>query len=395
MGMERLVPTLDDLALMLSLLPRSATGQKLSVYTQLLHSPRREGEVDGALQRHLIIVDNGRSTMRDSQLREALYCIRCGACLNACPVFREIGGHAYVGSDGEIAPYSGPIGSVVSPGLLGLPKFGQLAQASSLCGACKDACPVEIDLPSLLTKVRVGAPKMESGHQGIGLSPATRFALQAFTAVAASPRLFGLMQKLGALAAGAISPASDWMRMPAFTGWGLSKDLLRPARRSFRERWNGGAAKAVHDTAASTPEAGDGGNMEPLPDDGNHQVAPAMATVDQFSAELQALGADVRRVQPLGLEKALVQLLKERAVDRVLAWETIDGLDAAALDTSGNTKLGETHSGAADRDNRLPVCDRGYGHACSEQFEGTAAERIASARGAHCRGEQVANRWVS
>ncbi len=147
MGMERLVPTLDDLALMLSLLPRSATGQKLSVYTQLIHSPRRHGEVDGAAERHVIILDNGRSRIGRSGLREALYCIRCGACLNACPVFREIGGHAYVGADGEPAPYPGPIGSVISPGLLGLQEFGHLAQASSLCGACKDACPVNIDLP--------------------------------------------------------------------------------------------------------------------------------------------------------------------------------------------------------------------------------------------------------
>ncbi|MBI1854677.1 MAG: lactate utilization protein, partial [Chloroflexi bacterium] len=155
MGMERIVPTLDDLALMLSLLPRSATGQKLSVYTQLIHSPRRAGETDGAQERHLVIIDNGRSRLRNSPLHEALYCIRCGACLNACPVFRELGGHAYVGSDGSIAPYPGPIGSVVSPGLLG-ENFVHLAQASSLCGACKDACPVDIDLPKLLTRVRAG-----------------------------------------------------------------------------------------------------------------------------------------------------------------------------------------------------------------------------------------------
>ncbi len=162
MGMERLLPTFEDLALMLSLLPRSATGQKLSVYTQLLQAPRREGEVDGAPERHLVILDNGRSRLRNSPLRDSLYCIRCGACLNACPVFREIGGHGYVGSDGSIAPYSGPIGSVISPGLLGLQQFGQLAQASSLCGACKDACPVDIDLPKLLTRVRAGGTERET-----------------------------------------------------------------------------------------------------------------------------------------------------------------------------------------------------------------------------------------
>ena len=90
---------------MLSLLPRSATGQKLSVYTQLIHLPRRADEMDGARERHLIIIDNGRSRLQNSPLREALYCIRCGACLNACPVFRELSGHAYVGIDGSIAPY--------------------------------------------------------------------------------------------------------------------------------------------------------------------------------------------------------------------------------------------------------------------------------------------------
>src|ERR1700690_1413483 len=126
MGMERMVPTLEDLALMLSLLPRSATGQKLSVYPQLINSPRRLGEIDGAQERHLIILDNGRSRLQKSSLREALYCIRCGACLNICPVFRELSGHAYVGVDGSIAPYPGPIGSIVSPGLLGLKQFGHL-----------------------------------------------------------------------------------------------------------------------------------------------------------------------------------------------------------------------------------------------------------------------------
>jgi L-lactate dehydrogenase complex protein LldF len=126
---------------MLSLLPRSATGQKLSVYTQLINKAFEDQ------QRHLILLDNGRSHLRHSPLKESLYCIRCGACLNACPVFREIGGHAYN------SIYPGPIGSVISAGFFGS-DFVPLAQASSLCGACKDACPVEIDLPKLLTRVR-------------------------------------------------------------------------------------------------------------------------------------------------------------------------------------------------------------------------------------------------
>src|SRR4030066_628442 len=156
MGIDRMVPTMDDLALMLSLLPRSATGQKLSVYTSLLNSPRREDDPDGPQERHIILVDNGRNDVRGSELREILYCIRCGACLNACPVFREIGGHAYVGRDGKGSTYSGPMGSVVSPALFGQCEFGQLARASSLCGACREACPVEIDLPKLLLRVRAG-----------------------------------------------------------------------------------------------------------------------------------------------------------------------------------------------------------------------------------------------
>src|SRR5687767_12216372 len=149
MGMERLVRNLDDLALLLSLLPRSATAQKLSVYTQMVHKPL-EGQ-----QRHFIILDNGRTGLRNSPLKESLYCIRCGACLNACPVFREIGGHGYQ------SVYPGPIGSVISAGFFGS-DFVPLAQASSLCGACKDACPVDIDLPKLLTRVRAGQSPVSS-----------------------------------------------------------------------------------------------------------------------------------------------------------------------------------------------------------------------------------------
>ena len=130
MGMERLVRNLDDLAIMLSLLPRSATGQKLSVYTQIIHKP-----LDGQ-GRHIIILDNGRTKLRNSPLKESLYCIRCGSCLNACPVFREIGGHAYVGKSGVLSPYSGPIGSVISAGLFGS-DFVPLAQASSGLGSLR------------------------------------------------------------------------------------------------------------------------------------------------------------------------------------------------------------------------------------------------------------------
>lgn len=233
MGMERLVPNLDDLALMLSLLPRSATGQKLTVYTQLLQKPLPNQT------RHLIILDNGRTRLKNSPLKESLYCIRCGACLNACPVFRELSGHAYIGKDKSIAPYPGPIGSIISPGLLG-ENFVHLAQASSLCGACKDVCPVDIDLPKMLTRVRAGeatSDQFSVNSGGAGLTWTTKFFLQIYTRLATHPKLYAVSQKFAALTSFLLSPRSQWMRLPAFTGWGYSKDLPRFVAKPFRERY--------------------------------------------------------------------------------------------------------------------------------------------------------------
>ena len=226
MGMERLVRSFDDLALMLSLLPRSATTQKLSVYTQFIHSPF-PGQ-----QRHLIVLDNGRTRLRNSSLRESLYCIRCGACLNACPVFREIGGHGYR------SVYPGPIGSVISAGFFGS-DFVSLAQASSLCGACKDACPVDIDLPKLLIRVRAGESETKEGkrNEGAGLSRMGTLFVRLYSRLARQPRLFIAAQKFAALGTGLIAPFNDYIRLPSFTRWGYSKDLPRFAGKSFRERW--------------------------------------------------------------------------------------------------------------------------------------------------------------
>jgi L-lactate dehydrogenase complex protein LldF len=344
MGLERLVPTPDDLALMLSLLPRSATGQKLSVYTQLIHSPRRADEMDGARERHLILVDNGRSRLKDSPLREALYCIRCGACLNACPVFRELGGHAYVGGDGSIAPYPGPIGSIVSPGLLGLEQFGHLAQASSLCGACKDACPVDIDLPKLLTRVRAGFPppfpspthaersaseveagRGTKGEGGIGLSFASRIGLKVYGIVGSSPKLFSAAQKLAGIGARAISPFSEWMRIPAFTGWGYSKDLPRPAMKPFRERFHHGDTESTEILSERKEEA-----KEPKAPE-----VPKVDSVERFAEELGALGGKVYRASRADLNDRLIELLKERGVEAVLTWDSVEGVDEARLTEAG------------------------------------------------------------
>ncbi|NPA05969.1 MAG: amino acid dehydrogenase [Chloroflexi bacterium] len=197
MGMERLVPTLADLALMLELLPRSATGQVLTVYVSLLHGPRGPHDPDGPLERHLILVDNGRRNLAQTGLRDILTCIRCGACLNACPVFQEIGGHAYVGVHGEPTPYPGPMGIAVSAGLFGGETFGPMSQLCTLCGACAEACPVAIPLPELILRVRAGEPQPDpyaARPAPRGAEPSTRALLWAFTRAAEHPRAFRALQ---------------------------------------------------------------------------------------------------------------------------------------------------------------------------------------------------------
>jgi len=148
LGMERLVADLSDLSVLLRLLARSGTGQQLSVYTTLITGPRRAGEHDGPEELHVVIVDNGRSNLLGTHYREMLACIRCGACLNVCPVYRKAGGGAY----GPV--YSGPMGAVLLPLLVGLGDAPSLPHASSLCGACTDACPVKIQLHELLLELR-------------------------------------------------------------------------------------------------------------------------------------------------------------------------------------------------------------------------------------------------
>src|SRR5579862_2457587 len=148
MGMEKVIPRLNDLPVFLKLLARAATGQTLSVYTTLLTGKRRAGEQDGPDEFHLVILDNGRSKILASPFRESLQCIRCGACLNACPVYRRIGGHAYGGV------YSGPIGSILTPLYDSVSQNPHLPHASSLCGACLSACPVKINIPHMLIGLR-------------------------------------------------------------------------------------------------------------------------------------------------------------------------------------------------------------------------------------------------
>src|ERR1039458_7761179 len=187
-GIEKLIPRLSDLGIFLRLLGRSGTGQKLTTYTSLLTGPRREGE-DGPEDMHVVLVDNGRiKSLADPKMREMLYCIRCGACLNTCPVYRKIGGHAYGGV------YSGPIGALVTPTLVGIRQARELPFASSLCGACRDVCPVRINIPDLLLHLRGQAQTQAPLRAASLLSERHMFRLWAWAM--RHPRLYTLGTRL-------------------------------------------------------------------------------------------------------------------------------------------------------------------------------------------------------
>ncbi len=367
MGIERLVPTLDDLALMLALLPRSATGQKMSVYTSLIHSPRRPGEGDGPRERHLILIDNGRSAIRRSPMAEALYCIRCGACLNACPIFREIGGHAYVNIKGDPSTYQGPIGAVLSPALFG-PEFGNLARASSLCGACKEACPVDIDLPKLLLRVRAGLADAvhTAPAQGVvyarpdpALKPTPRlvpwylkWGLAFFTLIATSPARFHLAQRLAGFFGRLAAPFAPWIRLPALTGWGYSKDFPRPAARPFREVWKDSYKGNQGIRRSGTQALGDSRYQAPVlpgsrapqhPSSQAPQSPIPSSLTGRFEEELVALGGTVTRCTESELGERVLALLKERGISAIMAWERAH-LPAGLLDRLQEAGIGICHT---------------------------------------------------
>jgi L-lactate utilization protein LutC len=249
---------------------------------------------------------------------------------------------------GACAPYPGPIGSVVSPGLLG-ENYVQLAQASSLCGACKDACPVDIDLPMLLTRVRAGAASdppsgtsqlsvTSDQSQGNGLPALLKFGLRMYTRLATHPGLFAVSQRLAGLGARLVSPIlgaspfSAWMKFPAFTGWGYSKDFPRPASKPFRARWKD-SRRQVGGNTGTQVERDISIQVEK---DTRTQVETEQETpVAQFTAELIALGGHVIECTALELSGHLLTFLRERGIERVQAWETVPGVDWAAITEAG------------------------------------------------------------
>jgi L-lactate dehydrogenase complex protein LldF len=229
MGIDKVIPSLTDLVVFLQLLPRSATGQKLTTYTNLIRGPRRPGEADGPDELHLVILDNGRVAQLAGPLREALHCLRCGACLNVCPVYRAIGGHAY----GHV--YPGPIGILLTAMLEGTPAVRDLAHASSLCGACQDACPVKIDIPRMLVALRVSLDR-----ERVAPWP-ERFLFTAFARLLGHPALFRLAARAGRWAQhwlGARGGRSRWLPS-VLRAWTAHRELPSLAARAFTDTWRG------------------------------------------------------------------------------------------------------------------------------------------------------------
>jgi L-lactate dehydrogenase complex protein LldF len=229
MGLEKVIPRLADLPYFLKVLARGATGQKLSIYTQIITGPRRVGELDGPEEFHLVILDNGRTKILGSPLRESLFCIRCGACLNACPIYRSVGGHAYGGV------YAGPIGAVLTPLYDGLAANHHLPHASSLCGACQAACPVKIQIPELLIRLRE-----QLHHEPARRSRLEALAYHLWAATLRRPWLYRLGTWLASRTLGRLARRDPWLRrLPGqLGGWTERRDFPAPAAQRFRDWWN-------------------------------------------------------------------------------------------------------------------------------------------------------------
>jgi L-lactate dehydrogenase complex protein LldF len=233
MGIEKVVPHFKDLAVFLSVLVRSATGRRMSTYVSFITGPRRKDDIDGPEEFHLVIMDNGRSKILASEeTRESLYCIRCGACLNICPVYRQVGGHAY----GWV--YSGPIGAIITPQLLGIDKAPELPFASSLCGACKDVCPVKIDFPKVLLELRKRVAEgkdKDGGETGFF----ERLAVRIWRVSMENKTLYNLLSSLSYFLQYPWLAGNGKLRsLPyPFSRWTKHRDFPAVAKTPFRKRW--------------------------------------------------------------------------------------------------------------------------------------------------------------
>lgn len=226
MSLEKIVPTFKDAFHMLRMLCRNGTGQKLTSYVTIDSGPKRENEIDGPQELHLIILDNGRSRIHENpNTREVLQCIRCGACINICPVFRHIGGYPYGWT------YTGPIGKLLNPLFLGLDRTSDLFGACTLCGACKSVCPAGIDHPKMILYFRnqnMAADKTLKGH---GSSPENRLAATAMSLAASRPMLWHKGSTWGRSIIRRLGPLGKRL-----SAWTRHRDLPRLPERSFRDR---------------------------------------------------------------------------------------------------------------------------------------------------------------
>ncbi len=225
-SLEKITPTLEDVSQILRVLARSATGQDMSVYTTFSTGPRRESDVDGPEEYHVVLLDNGRTNMVGTEFQDMLRCIRCGACMNHCPVYHAVGGHAY----GWV--YPGPMGAVLTPSLTGVDKGGQLPNASTFCGRCEAVCPMRIPLPKMMRHWR----EREFERN---LNPtAQRFGLKFWAWFAKRPRLYGLGAKIAmrglAIMAGSKGRLSF---MPLGRGWTKYRDMPAPEGKTFQQMW--------------------------------------------------------------------------------------------------------------------------------------------------------------
>ncbi len=226
MGMERIVSSWEDATVVLEVLARSATGQRLSVYTSVITGPRRESDPDGPEESHVVVIDNGRSEILGGPTAEILACIRCGACLNVCPIFQTVGGHAY----GTV--YSGPVGSIVTPGLHGMEPWWELPYASTMCGACEEVCPIRIQIPSMLLQLRERAASEGRlpGWLNRGMSRYAR--------TTTDPQKWRRATKWASRLSAPLASGGWLRRIPGpGRGWTKYRDLPRPASESFTEWW--------------------------------------------------------------------------------------------------------------------------------------------------------------
>jgi L-lactate dehydrogenase complex protein LldF len=227
-GIEKVVPRPEDAFAMIRLLARSATGQEITCYTSFITGPKRQTELDGPEDFHVVLLDNGRSALLGDSMREMLRCIRCGACQSLCPVYGSIGGHAY----GSV--YGGPMGAVLTPALAGLAEFRHLPDASTFCGVCSDVCPVRIPLPDLMRRWR------EAAHASRMTSRVTRTALALWSHAALRPRLYRFLSRCANQMISTIAGRRGRLRrLPLAGGWTAVRDLPVPEGKTFFAQWKG------------------------------------------------------------------------------------------------------------------------------------------------------------